>query len=250
MNSSKHSWINTNWQSFLKSFKNKQTKKKRRERNNSKLILQDQHYSDDKTRKFNSVTQSCPALQPHGLQHARLPCPSPTPETCSNSCPLSRWCRPIVLSCVVPFFSCLQSFPASGSFPVSQFFTSGGQSTGFSFSIGHFNEFSGLISFRIDWFDLLEVQGMLRSLLQHHSSKASTFQHSAFFIVQLLRPYMTTGKTIALTRCTFVSKVNVLLLALFLIGCLGWSHVFFQEARIFKFHGCSHHLQWFWSPRK
>ena len=94
-------------------------------------------------------------------------------------------------------------------------------------------------------FDLLAVQGTLKSLLQNHSSKASILQHSAFFIVQLSHPYMTTGKTIALTRWTFVSKV----IPLFLICCLCWSQVFFQGARIFKFHGCSHQLQWFWRPR-
>ena len=81
----------------------------------------------------------------------------------------------------------------------------------FSFSFSLSNEYSGLISFRTDWFDLLAVQGTLRSLLQHHSSKASILQHSAFFIVQISRPYMTTGKTIALTRWTFVSKVMSLL---------------------------------------
>ena len=93
---------------------------------------------------------------------------------------------------------------------MSQLFTSGGQS--FSFSISPSNEYSGLISFRIDWFDLLAVQGTLKSLLQHHSSKASILLHSAFFIVQLSHPHMTTGKTIALTRWTFVDKVMSLLL--------------------------------------
>ena len=74
------------------------------------------------------------SLQPHGLQHARLPCPSPTPGACSNSCPLSQWCHPTILSSIIPFSSCPQSFPASGSFPMSQFFTSGGQSIGVSAS--------------------------------------------------------------------------------------------------------------------
>ena len=95
---------------------------------------------------------------------------------------------------------------------MSQFFTLGGQSIGdFSFSISPSNEYSGLISFRIDWLDLLAVQGNLKSLLQHHSSKASILCHSAFFIVQLSHPYMNTGKTIAVTRWTFVSKVMSLL---------------------------------------
>ena len=95
---------------------------------------------------------------------------------------------------------------------MSQFFPSGGQSTGASFSICPSNEYSGLISFRMDWLDLLAVQGTLKSLLQHHSSKASILQRSAFFIVQLSHPYMTTGKTITLTRRTFVGKVMSLLL--------------------------------------
>ena len=115
-------------------------------------------------------------------------------------------------SSVIPFSSCLQSFPASGSFPMSQFFASGGQSTGsFSFSFSPSNKYLGLISFRMDWLDLLAVQGALKSLLQHHSWKTSILQHSAFFIVQLSHPYMTTGKTIALTRWTFVGKVMSLL---------------------------------------
>ena len=139
---------------------------------------------------------------------ARLPCPSPNPRACSNSCPLSQWSHPTISSCVIPISSCLQFFPASGSLPMSQFFTSGGQSIGsFSFSIRPSNEHPGLISFRMDWLDLLAVQGTLKSLLQYHSSKASILQHSAFFIVQLSHPYMTTGKTIALTRWAFVGKV-------------------------------------------
>ena len=109
---------------------------------------------------------------------------------------------------VIPFSSCLQSFPASGSFPVSQFFTSGGQSIwSFSFSISPSNEYLGLLSFRIHWFDLLSVQGTLKSLLQqHHSSKASIRWCSAFFTVQHSHPYMTTGKSVALIRWTFVGK--------------------------------------------
>ena len=109
-----------------------------------------------------------------------------------------------ISSSVVPF-SCLQSFPASGSF--QRPFASGGQSIcSISFSISPSNEYSGLICFRMDWFDLLAVQGTLKSLLQHHSSKTSALRHSAFFIVQLSHPYMTTGKTIALTRQTLVDK--------------------------------------------
>ena len=126
------------------------------------------------------------SLRPHEPQHARPPCPSPTPGVHPNLCPLSWWCHPTILSSVVPFSSCPQSFPASGSFPVSQLFTSSGQSTGVSAlaSIPS-KEHPGLISFRMDWLDLLAVQGTLKSLLQHHSSKASILRRSAFFIVQL-----------------------------------------------------------------
>ena len=130
------------------------------------------------------------SLQSHGLQYARPPCPSPTPGVYSNSCPLSQWCHPSISSSVVPFSSCFQSFPASGSFQMSQFFASDGQSIGVSAS----SEYSGLIPFRMDWLDLLAVQETLKSLVQHHSSKASILWCSAFFMVQLSHPYMTTGK--------------------------------------------------------
>ena len=107
------------------------------------------------------------SLQPHGLQHTRPPCPSPTPRVYSNSCPLSRWCHPTIASSVIPFSSCLQSLPESESFLMSWLFTSGGQSIGASasasFSKGDpSNEYSGLISFRMDWLDLLAVQGTLK----------------------------------------------------------------------------------------
>ena len=111
--------------------------------------------------------------KPHGLQHTRLSCPSPTPGAYSTSRPLSWWWHPIISSSVIPFSSCLQSFPATGSFQMSLFFASGGQNMSFSFSISPSNEYSILISFRIDWFDLLAVQGTLKNLLQHHSLKAS-----------------------------------------------------------------------------
>ena len=109
-------------------------------------------------------------------------------------------CNHLILCC--PLLLLPSIFP-SISLLVSRLFTSGGQ----SFSISISNEYSGLMSFRIDWFDLLAVQGTLKSLLQHHSSKASILLCSAFFIVHLSHPYMTTGKTIALTRQTFVCKV-------------------------------------------
>ena len=119
-----------------------------------------------------------------GLPHTRLPCPSPTPRACSNSCPSSWWCHPTISSSVVPFSTCLQSFPGSGSFPMSQFFASGGQSIEASASVLPVNI--------QDWFPLgltglisLQSKGLSKSLLQHHSSKTSILQCSAFFIVQL-----------------------------------------------------------------
>ena len=149
------------------------------------------------------------SFPPHEPQHARPSCPSPTPRIYPNPYPLSRWCHPTISSSVIPFSSCPQSFPASGSFQMSQLFTSRGQS--FRFNISPSNEHPGLISFRMDQLDLLAVQGTLKSLLQHHSSKAWILRHSAFFIVQLSHPSMTTGKTITLIRWTFVGKVMSLL---------------------------------------
>ena len=168
--------------------------------------------------QFSSVhSVGSHSFRPRGPQHARPPCPSPTPRVHLNSRPLSWWCHPTISSSVIPFSSHLQSFPASGSFQMSQLFTSGGPKYwGFSLNISPSNEYSGLISFRMDWLDLLELQGTLKSLLQHHSSKASILRRSAFFIVQLSHPYMTTGKTIALTRWTFVDKVMSLLFICYL----------------------------------
>ena len=163
--------------------------------------------------QFSSVAQSCPTLQLHESQHARPPCPSPTPGAYSHSCPLSPWCHPAISFSVIPF-SCPQSLPASESFPMSQHFPWGGKSIGGSAiaSASPSKENPGLNSFRMDWLDLLEVQGTHKSLVQHHSSKASVPRRSAFFTVQLSHPYMTTGKTIALTRWTLVGKVMSLLL--------------------------------------
>ena len=167
---------------------------------------------------FSSVQFSLSVVsnssQPHEPQHTSPPCPSPTPRFHPNPCPLSWWCHPTISSSVVPFSSCPQSFSASGSFQMNQLFASSSQSIGFSFNISPSNEHSGLISFRMDWLDLLAVQGTPKSLLQHHSSKASIIRYSSFFIVQLSHPYMTTGKTIALTRRTFVGKVMSLLLTI------------------------------------
>ena len=128
------------------------------------------------------------SLQSRGLQHARYPCPSPTPGAYSNSCLSNQGCHPTISSSVIPFSSRLQSFPALGSFQMSQFFTSDGQSIEVSiiFSISLSNKYSGLISCRMDWLDLLAVQETLNSLLQLHNSKASILQCSAFFIVTVL----------------------------------------------------------------
>ena len=138
------------------------------------------------------------SLQHYGLQHARPPCPSPTPGVYSNSYPLSRWCHPTISSSIIPLSFCLQSFPASGSFQMNQFFAWGGQSIGVSASASVLLMIIGLISFRMNWLDLLAAQGTLKSLLQHHSSTASIRWCSAFSIGQLSYPYMTTGKTTAL----------------------------------------------------
>ena len=151
------------------------------------------------------------SLRRHELQHARPPCPLPAPGVYSNSCPSSRWGHLTISSSVVPFSSCLQSLPASEPFAMSQFFPWGGQSIGVSALACPSKEHRELISFRMDWMDLLAVQVTLKSLLQHHSSKAWIFQHSPFFIIQFSHSYMTTGKTIALTGRTFVSKVMSLL---------------------------------------
>ena len=151
------------------------------------------------------------SLWSHRLQHTRLPCSSPSFRVCSNSYPLSRWCHPVILSSVVPFSFCLLSFPASGFFPESALHIRWPKYWSFSFSISLFNEYSGVISFTIDWFDLLAFQGIFKSLLQHHHSKASILHRSAFFMVQISHPHMTTGKTIALTIWTFTNTVMSLL---------------------------------------
>ena len=153
------------------------------------------------------------SLRPHEPQHARPPCPSPTARVYPNLCPLSQWCHPTISSSVIPFSSCPQFPPSIRVFSnESTLRMRWPKYWSFSFSISPSNEHPGLVSFRMDWLDLLAVQRTLKSLLQHHSSKASIPWHSAFFIVQLSHPYMTTGKTIALTRWTFVDKVMSLLL--------------------------------------
>ena len=139
------------------------------------------------------------SLRPHKSQHARPPCPSPTPGVHSDSCPSGQWCHPAISSSVLPFSSCPQSLPASESLSnESTLRMRWPKYWSFSFSIIPSKEIPGLIFFRMDWLDLLAVQGTLKSLLQHHSSKASILQRSAFFTVQLSHPYMTTGKTYSL----------------------------------------------------
>ena len=145
------------------------------------------------------------SLWPNGLQQARLPCPSQTPGPYSNSCPSRRWynhlllCHPLLLPPSV--FASIMIFSNESVLCIRW-----PKYWSFGSSISPSNEYSRLISCRMDWLDLFAVQGTLKSLLQHHSSKASILHHSAFFMVQLSHPYMTTGKTIALMRQTFVSK--------------------------------------------
>ena len=148
------------------------------------------------------------SLQPHGLQLARLPCPSPTPRVYSTSCPSSQWCHSLSHPC--PPLLLPSIFPRMRVFS-SVLHIRWPKYWSFSFSISPSNEYSGLISFRINWFDLLAVQGILKNLLQHHSSKASILWCSALFILQFSYPCMTTGKTIALTRWSFVSKIMSLI---------------------------------------
>ena len=151
------------------------------------------------------------SLQPHGLQHTRPPCPFPIPGFYSNSCPLSRRCHPNISSSFVSFSSHVSIFPSIRVFSnESVLHIRWPKCWSFSFNISLSNEHSGLISFRMNWFDLA-VQGTLKHLLQHHNSKASILWHSAFLLFQFSHPYMTTGKTIALTRWTFVGKVMSLL---------------------------------------
>ena len=149
------------------------------------------------------------SLQPRGLQHTRLPCPSLSPTVCSDSCPLSQWwvmpsnhlilCHPLLL--LPSIFPSIRVF-----FHESALHIRWPKYWSFSFNISPSNEYSGLITFGIDWLDLFQVQATHKSLLQQHSSKASILQCSAFFMDQLSHPYMTTGKTIVLTYGTLSAK--------------------------------------------
>ena len=157
------------------------------------------------------------SLWPHGLQHARPPCPPPTPGVYSNSCPSSRWCHPAISSSVIPFFSCPQSYPASGSFQMSQLFTRGGQSVRVSASTSvhpmNTQDWSPL-----GWTGWISLQSRgLSRVFSNTQFKSINSSALNFFRIQLSHPYMTTGKTLALTRWTFVGKV----MSLYFICCLG-----------------------------
>ena len=157
--------------------------------------------------KFSCLVTSDP-LQPHGLQHVRPPCPSPTPRACSNSCPSSQRWHPTILSSVIPFY-CFQSFPASGYFPIGQSSTLGGQYIGVSTST------SALQMNIQDWFplgltSLISLQSKeLSKVFSNTTVETSILQHSDIFMFQLSHPYMTTGKTIALARQIFCWQSNV-----------------------------------------
>ena len=159
----------------------------------------------------------------------QAPCPSPTSRVYPNSRPLSWLCHPAISSSVVPFSSCLQSFPASGSYQISQLFTSGGQSIGVQLQHQSFQWIFRTDFLKMDSLDLLAVQGTLKSVLQHHSSKASILWCSAFFISQLSHPYMATGKTIAWLDRSLLAKSC----PCFWICCPGWSYLSFQGVSVF-----------------
>ena len=150
--------------------------------------------------QFSSVSRSCSSLQPHEPQHNRPPCPSRTPGIYPNSCPLSRWCHLTISSSAVPFSSCLQSFPTSGSFQMSQLFTSGGQNTGVSALISVL-PMNTQDRFPLGWtgWTSLQSKGLSRVFSNTTVQKHQFFSAHLFFIVQLSHPYMTTGKLIALT---------------------------------------------------
>ena len=187
-------------------------------------------------------------MGPHGLQYTRLPCPSPTPEASSNSCPLSRWCHPTISSSVVPFSSCVQSFLATGSFPELALCIRWLEYWRFSVSISLSNEYSGLISFRIDWFELLAVQGTFKSLLQHYSSNISVLWCSAIEIKRRLlleRKAMTNLDSILKSRdITLPIKVCIVKAMVFfpvvMYGCESWTIKQAEHQRIDAFE------LWFW----
>ena len=167
-------------------------------------------------------------------------------HTLLNLMSIELRCHSVILSSVIPFSSCCQSFPASRSFPVSQFFTSGGQSTRVSTSA------SVLPKNIQDWFPLgwtgwisLQSKGFSR-VFSNTTVEKHQFFSASFLYSPIWHPYITTGKNIALTRWAFVGKVMSLLFNMLSRLVIA----FFQGASVFEFHGCSHHLGWFWSPRK
>ena len=170
------------------------------------------------------------SLRHHELKHARLSCLSPTPGallrliSIESVMPSNHLILCHLLLLPLSIFPSIRVFSKESVLPMRW-----PKYWSFNFSISPSNENSGLIYFRMDWLDLLAVQGTLRSLLQHHSSEASILQRLTFFTVQLSHPYMTTGTTIALTIWTFVGKVMFLLF----ICCLGWSQLFFHRAAVF-----------------
>ena len=176
-----------------------------------------------------SVQFSCSVVSdsswPHGPQDARPPCPSPTPRVYSNSCPSNHpiLCHPLLF--LPSIFPSIRVFSNESALCIRW-----PKYWSFSFNISPSNEHSGLISFRMDWLGVLAVQGTLKSLLQHHSSRALILHLSAFFIVQLSHPYMTTGKTIALTRRTFVGKV----MSLLFIGIVVLISTMFQSSLVIQ----------------
>ena len=180
------------------------------------------------------------SLRPHGLQHARYPCPSPTPKSLLKLMSIESVMpsNHLILSC--PLLLLPSIFPSIRVFSNESILRiRWPMYWSFSFNISPSNEYSGLIPFRIEWLDLLAVQGTLKSLLQHHSSKASILRCSAFFIVQLSHPYMTTGKTTALTRWTFVDKVMFLLFNMLSRLVIA----FLPRSKHLLISGCRHHLQ-------
>ena len=185
------------------------------------------------------------SLRPHESQHARTPCPSTTPRVHTDSRPLSQWCHPDISSSVIPFSSCPQSLPAWVFSNESILHRRWPKYRSFSFSIIPSKEIPRL-TFRMDWLDLLAVQGTLKSLLQHHSSKASILWGSAFFTVQFSHPYMTAGKIIALTRQTFVGKVMSLLFNMLSRLII----TFLPRSKRLLISWLQYHLQWFWSSPK
>ena len=182
-------------------------------------------------------------LWPHGLQHARPPCPSPTPGVYSNSRPLSQWCHPTTSSSVVPFSFHLQSFPRSGSYPMSQFFASGGQRIGVSISASVLPlNIQERFSLRLTGWISLQSKGLSR-VFSNTTVQKHQFFGAVFFIVQTSHPFMTTGKAIALTRHNFVIRVMSLLFNMLSRMVITFS----PRIKHLLIHGCSHHLQSFWS---